>query len=103
MISWGMGRLEGQHQDWRARETYAGRASVRAWLYRTPPTPDARLVSRESIELAFIVAIQCSPAKQRAGPNPPARRVQQENGLVTRSVRLCHGDFLPYHDVLTNQ
>jgi RNA polymerase sigma-70 factor, ECF subfamily len=102
---------------WRARETFAGRATVRAWLYRIAtnacldfleanksrrwgavvtsaepepgslphvpwlepypdrmldsadalaPGPEARLVSRETIELAFMVAIQCLPAKQRA-------------------------------------
>ena len=98
---------------WRARETFAGRASVRAWLYRIATNacldfleaskrrrwgtvsaeaepgelphvpwlepypdrlldtdlaqaPDARLATRESIGLAFMVAIQCLPAKQRA-------------------------------------
>jgi RNA polymerase sigma-70 factor (ECF subfamily) len=102
---------------WRGRQSFAGRATVRAWLYRIAtnacldfldaskrrrwgtfatsaeaetgtlphvpwlepypdrildstsgetPAPDARLVARESIELAFMVAIQCLPAKQRA-------------------------------------
>jgi RNA polymerase sigma-70 factor, ECF subfamily len=102
---------------WRGRHSFAGRATVRAWLYRIAtnacldfldaskrrrwgtfatsaeaepgllphvpwlepypdcildatsgeaPAPDARLVARESIELAFLVAIQCLPAKQRA-------------------------------------
>src|SRR4051812_12031139 len=89
---------------WRGRETYAGRASLRAWLYRiatnacldaldkrprTPtangevlwlqPYPDAALdeladpgdpesatVAKETIELAFIVAIQHLAPLQRA-------------------------------------
>ena len=85
---------------WRRRETYEGRASVRAWLYRiatnacldfldkrTPvpsglsdpgsellylqPYPDRMLpeesaVARETIELAFIVAVQHLPPRQRA-------------------------------------
>src|SRR5689334_11830767 len=81
---------------WRAREQYAERASVRAWLYRiatnacldalekrprepTPegelawlePYPDALLpdevvVERETIELAFLIAIQHLPPRPRA-------------------------------------
>src|SRR6187431_1590163 len=59
---------------WRRRETYAGRASVRAWLYRiaTNACPDELLeqlpdrregpedvtLAKETLELAFIVAIQ---------------------------------------------
>ena len=90
---------------WRSRETYAGRASLRAWLYRiatnacldalerrprTPARerrgrlaaavsgraagaipadddePDAEVVARETIELAFMVAIQHLPPRPRA-------------------------------------
>ena len=90
---------------WRRRETYAGRASLRAWLYRiatnacldalekrprTPTAdgeiawlqpfpdelldgiaadadePDAEIVARETIELAFMVAIQHLPPRTRA-------------------------------------
>jgi RNA polymerase sigma-70 factor (ECF subfamily) len=91
---------------WRSRETYAGRASLRAWLYRiatnacldtlerrprTPTEsgevtwlqpfpdelleaipadddaePDAMVVARETIELAFMVAIQHLPPRPRA-------------------------------------
>ncbi|MEU0436969.1 sigma-70 family RNA polymerase sigma factor [Streptomyces sp. NPDC006290] len=101
---------------WRAREDYAGRASLRTWLYRIatntcldfqrrtarrprryepvpgmnhgtadPPAritwlqpypdedlpsaeeqPDARAVSRETLELVFLAAIQHLPARQRA-------------------------------------
>jgi RNA polymerase sigma-70 factor (ECF subfamily) len=96
---------------WRRRETFEGRASVRAWLYRiatnacldfldrrpersTIPLPDedsttaeilwlqpfpdrlltatdaeepgAAAVTRETIELAFLVAVQHLPARQRA-------------------------------------
>ena len=100
---------------WRRRETYAGRASVRAWLYRiatnacldaldkrprTPtadgevlwlqPYPDALLeelpdgregpedvtLSKETLELAFLVAIQ------HLGPLPRAV-------LVLRDVLGC--------------
>jgi RNA polymerase sigma-70 factor, ECF subfamily len=103
---------------WRRRETYAGRASFRAWLYRiatntcldaldrqprrppapTPPVeasvptppmveiawlqpfpdqllegvapsadePDAVVVAKETIELAFLAAVQHLPPRQRA-------------------------------------
>jgi RNA polymerase sigma-70 factor, ECF subfamily len=96
---------------WRNRETFEGRSSFRAWLYRiatnacldalqrSPRTvprsdgarpvpevpwlqpypdqllegvapaadePDAELVAKETIELAFIAAIQLLPPKQRA-------------------------------------
>src|SRR3954452_16318867 len=86
---------------WRFRSTYAGRASLRAWLYRIAtnacldalerrrgmPTavgemlwlqpipdellsdadePDAEVVARETIELAFLVAIQYLPPRARA-------------------------------------
>ena len=87
---------------WRRRETYQGRSTFRAWLYRiatnacldalearprqTPkdpadipwlqPYPDALLpaaeepdavaVARETIELAFLAAIQLLPPRQRA-------------------------------------
>jgi RNA polymerase sigma-70 factor (ECF subfamily) len=93
---------------WRRRETYAGRSTFRAWLYRiatnvcldhlerhprrpgrdggvgevtwlqpfpdqlldqvAPPDaePDAAIVARETIELAFLVAVQHLPPRQRA-------------------------------------
>jgi RNA polymerase sigma-70 factor (ECF subfamily) len=90
---------------WRRRETYAGRSTFRAWLYRiatnacldhlerhprrpaghreitwlqpfpdrliehaAPPDaePDAAVVARETIELAFLVAVQHLPPRQRA-------------------------------------
>jgi RNA polymerase sigma-70 factor (ECF subfamily) len=90
---------------WRFRSTYAGRASLRAWLYRIAtnacldalerrprtPTgagevlwlqpipdelleavpseadePDAEVVARETIELAFLIAIQHLPPRPRA-------------------------------------
>ena len=90
---------------WRRRETYAGRASLRAWLYRIATNacldalekrprqpsengevlwlqpipdellaelpsegdePDAEVVARETIELAFMVAIQHLPPRTRA-------------------------------------
>ncbi len=82
---------------WRGRDTYEGRASVRAWLYkiatnacldvldRRPELPRIRsavdipwltpcpesllddlVVSRETIELAFLTALQHLPARQRA-------------------------------------
>jgi RNA polymerase sigma-70 factor, ECF subfamily len=92
---------------WRRRETFAGRATVRAWLYRIATNacldhlqriprqavpradggpgevswlqpypdrllapaddePDAVVVARETIELAFLVAVQHLPPRQRA-------------------------------------
>jgi RNA polymerase sigma-70 factor (ECF subfamily) len=87
---------------WRRRETYAGRASVRAWLYRIATNacldaiakrpragkevlwlqpypdellegltsddaePDDAVVAKETIELAFMTAIQHLPPRQRA-------------------------------------
>lgn len=88
---------------WRSRDTFEGRSSFRAWLYRIAtnacfdvinrrpaqtttedmpaadvpwlqPFPDALLdaepdeevVARETIELAFLAAVQHLPAKQRA-------------------------------------
>jgi RNA polymerase sigma-70 factor (ECF subfamily) len=91
---------------WRSRATYAGRASLRAWLYRIATNacldslerrprvlgesgevswlqpypdelleaipagdetdPDALVVARETIELAFMVAIQHLPPRPRA-------------------------------------
>ena len=90
---------------WRGRETFEGRASLRAWLYKIAtnacldaldkrprtvspagevlwlqpypdelldeleadePGPEAAAVSRETIELAFLVAIQHLPPLQRA-------------------------------------
>lgn len=92
---------------WRRRETYAGRAPFRAWLYRIATNvcldaldrrpaaagapgafevpwlepypdhlldlaapeadgPDALAVARETIELAFVVAVQHLPPRQRA-------------------------------------
>ena len=89
---------------WRRRETYAGRSTVRAWLYRIATNacldalqrrprrphggevpwlqpypdellegiaepdaePDAKVVAKETLELAFMVAIQHLPAKTRA-------------------------------------
>ena len=98
---------------WNRRQSYEGRAGIRAWLYRiatnacidairgraarggaqredtVPPyervpwlqpypdallesvvseeaQPDARLVSRDTIELAFLATIQTLPPKQRA-------------------------------------
>jgi RNA polymerase sigma-70 factor (TIGR02960 family) len=92
---------------WRRRETYEGRASLRAWLYRIATNacldalakrprritsgagaeipwlqpfpdalldelaadehgPDAAVVAKETIELAFLVAIQHLPPRQRA-------------------------------------
>jgi RNA polymerase sigma-70 factor, ECF subfamily len=86
---------------WRRRETYAGRSTVRAWLYRIATNacldtlqrrprrpqggevpwlqpypddllaepeeePEAVVVARETVELAFLVAIQHLPPKTRA-------------------------------------
>jgi RNA polymerase sigma-70 factor, ECF subfamily len=86
---------------WRRRETYAGRSTVRAWLYRIATNacldalkrhprrpqggevrwlqpypddllaepeqePEALVVAKETVELAFMVAIQHLPPKTRA-------------------------------------
>ncbi|MHA6617990.1 RNA polymerase subunit sigma-70 [Pseudonocardia sp. DLS-67] len=89
---------------WRRRETYAGRSTFRAWLYRIATNacldhlerhprrpaaagevtwlqpfpdrlleqaapdaePDVAVVARETIELAFLVAVQHLPPRQRA-------------------------------------
>jgi RNA polymerase sigma-70 factor (ECF subfamily) len=88
---------------WRKRDTFQGRSTFRAWLYRiatnacldflerhprvangevywlqpfpdrmletaapTDAEPDAAVVAKETIELAFLVAIQHLPPKQRA-------------------------------------
>jgi RNA polymerase sigma-70 factor (ECF subfamily) len=81
---------------WRRRDTYAARASVRAWLYKIAtnacldalqkrprePTPegemawlepypdtllpDEEVFDRETIELAFMIAIQYLPPQTRA-------------------------------------
>jgi RNA polymerase sigma-70 factor, ECF subfamily len=91
---------------WRRRDTYAGRSTFRAWLYRIATNvcldhlerhprqagrgvgevtwlqpfpdqlleqaapadaePDAAVVARETIELAFLVAVQHLPPRQRA-------------------------------------
>ena len=99
-------------RGWHRRDSYAGRAPLRAWLYRIatnvcidalrsrrahdalaampdtpryadlpwlqpypdallgsgapPPAPDAQLITRDSIELAFLATIQLLPPKQRA-------------------------------------
>ena len=96
---------EAMLRAWRARDTFGGRATLRAWLYRiatnvcldtlrTHPErvvlvgevgdpapseipwlqpypdrllePDALVVARETIELAYLAAIQLLPANQRA-------------------------------------
>ena len=109
---------------WRRRQTYEGRASVRAWLYRiatnacldaldkrprTPtadgevlwlqPYPDALLeelpdgregpedvtLSKETLELAFLVAIQ------HLGPLPRAVLVLRDVlGCSARELSLIH-------------
>jgi RNA polymerase sigma-70 factor (TIGR02960 family) len=85
---------------WRARKSFAGRSTFRAWMYRIAtnacldalrrrpaaettseilwlqPFPDAQLpsdeepdavvVARETIELAFLAAVQLVPPRQRA-------------------------------------
>lgn len=77
---------------WRARESFEERSSVRTWLYRiatnacldtlrrtTPPVqpypdqlldehpgPEAAAISKETISLAFLAAIQLLPPRQRA-------------------------------------
>jgi RNA polymerase sigma-70 factor (ECF subfamily) len=99
-------------RGWHRRDSYAGRAPLRAWLYRIatnvcidalrsrraldaqpampdapryaelpwlqpypdallgsaapPPAPDAQVIMRDSIELAFLATIQLLPPKQRA-------------------------------------
>ena len=109
---------------WRRRETYAARASLRAWLYRiatnacldalekrprtptrerrgrrgcsripdellerSPPTdePDAEVVARETIELAFMIAIQhlrAAPARRA----DPARRARLARAATRREL-----------------
>src|SRR5262245_50907859 len=78
---------------WRGLDAFEGRASVRTWLYRIAtnrclnalrarsrrplepypdvllddtPDPAARYEARESVELAFIAALQGLPPRQRA-------------------------------------
>ncbi len=79
---------------WRGRDSYEGRATVRAWLYRIATNvcidamrkrkcapsvdvlpdpaadedeqPDAQVVARETIESAFLAAARILPAKQFA-------------------------------------
>jgi RNA polymerase sigma-70 factor (TIGR02960 family) len=78
---------------WRGLDDFEGRASVRTWLYRIAtnrclnalrarsrrplepypdvvlddsPGPAARYEAREAVELAFIVALQSLPPRQRA-------------------------------------
>ena len=85
---------------WRARKSYAGRSTFRAWMYRiatnacldavarrpavadaadipylqpfpdrllpSEDEPDAVVVARETIELAFLAAVQLVPPRQRA-------------------------------------
>jgi RNA polymerase sigma-70 factor, ECF subfamily len=85
---------------WRARESFAGRSTFRAWMYRiatnacldairrrpaaepaaeipwlqpfpdallpSDDEPDAVVVARETIELAFLAAVQLVPPRQRA-------------------------------------
>jgi RNA polymerase sigma-70 factor (ECF subfamily) len=94
---------ETMFRAWRSRETFEGRSTVRAWLYRiatnacldtsawrrpdallhsrsceegvdelidriasTDEAPDAAVVRRETIELAFLAVIQVLPPRQRA-------------------------------------
>jgi RNA polymerase sigma-70 factor (TIGR02960 family) len=62
---------------WRGLEAFEGRASVRSWLYQIPdalldeipdrtPGPSARYEAKEASELAFMVALQHLPPRQRA-------------------------------------
>jgi RNA polymerase sigma-70 factor, ECF subfamily len=63
---------------WRNRESFQGRSSFRAWLYGIATNacldalaggdaePEAEVVAKETIELAFIAAIQHLPPRQRA-------------------------------------
>ena len=85
---------------WRARKSFAGRSTFRAWMYRiatnacldavarrpavadaadipwlqpfpdrllpSEDEPDAVVVARETIELAFLAAVQLVPPRQRA-------------------------------------
>lgn len=81
---------DGLLRAWRGLSTFAGRSSVRSWLYavatnaalraaerRPPPewvmpipdtalAEDASYEERESVELAFLVALQLLPPRQRA-------------------------------------
>jgi RNA polymerase sigma-70 factor (ECF subfamily) len=94
---------ETMFRAWRRRETFEGRSTFRAWLYRIATnvcldasswrrpdallhtryqgevaeqlidriaspdaTPDAVIVGRETVELAFLAAIQVLPPRQRA-------------------------------------
>ncbi|WP_062437266.1 RNA polymerase subunit sigma-70 [Herbidospora daliensis] len=107
---------------WRRRETFQGQASLRTWLYRiatnacldhlekrTPvpagladlqPYPDVMLpedpqesvVARETIELAFVVAVRHLPPRQRAVfilrdvQGWPAAKAAETLGLTVASV-----------------
>lgn len=117
---------------WRARETYAGRSSVRAWLYRIATnasldliaarrpapasgrevpwlqpypdhlldelpapeasSPEAAAVSRETVELAYVVAVQHLAPRPRAVLilrdvlGWPAREVAELLGDTVNSV-----------------
>src|SRR6266516_2788130 len=67
---------------WRGLPRFAGRSSVRSWLYKIATnaclraierrprrglaSPEARYEQREGVELAFIAALQHLPARQRA-------------------------------------